>query len=166
MRKMGVRVWIQTLAIVCAATCAIALLIATLGGAAGAAVEHPESGQFVQPAQSAAQSTAGQSSSSQTSSNQRAASQSGAVQLQTYEGVVTDTHCGAKHSAAIAETAADCTRVCVHAGDHFALVDGEKMYVLEGERDALKRAAGERVKVIGTQNGNTISVVSVRSPQS
>jgi hypothetical protein len=83
---------------------------------------------------------------------------------QTYEGVVTDTHCGAKHTPAIPESAGDCTRACVHSGEHFALVNGDKLYVLEGENQLLNHAAGERVTVTGTLNGNTISVTSVRLP--
>ena len=56
------------------------------------------------------------------------------------------------------------TRACVHAGEHFALVNGDKVYVLEGERELLKRAAGERITLAGTLNGNTISVTAVRMP--
>ena len=80
---------------------------------------------------------------------------------QAYDGMITDTHCGAKHSAAIGLAAADCTRVCIHAGEEFALVDGDKVYALTGDRDALKRVAGQRAKIVGTLNGNTISVSSV-----
>jgi hypothetical protein len=87
--------------------------------------------------------------------------QSSAVESQTYDGMITDTHCGAKHSAAIGLAAADCTRVCIHSGEEFALIDGDKVYVLSGDRDALKRIAGQRVKIVGTLNGNTISVSSV-----
>ena len=75
--------------------------------------------------------------------------------------MITDTHCGAKHSAAIGKAAADCARVCVHGGEHFALVEGDSVYVLEGDTDALKRMAGERVRIIGSLNGNTIAVFSV-----
>jgi hypothetical protein len=84
-----------------------------------------------------------------------------AVAAETYEGIVTDTHCQAKHSAKAGLSAGDCTRACVHGGEHFALVDGDKAYTLEGESDALKRVAGERVKIAGTLNGNTITVASV-----
>jgi hypothetical protein len=87
--------------------------------------------------------------------------QSPAGQPQTYEGVITDTRCGARHSAVIGKTAADCTRICVHSGEHFALIDGDKMYVLEGEPALLKRLAGQRVKVTGTLAGNLITVASV-----
>lgn len=82
---------------------------------------------------------------------------------QTYEGMITDTRCGAKHSAAIGLGAADCTRACVHAGEQFALVDGENVYVLEGDRDALKRMAGERVRIAGVLEGNRIAVASVQA---
>jgi uncharacterized low-complexity protein len=85
-----------------------------------------------------------------------------AAATQTYEGVVTDTHCGAKHTPAIPESAGDCTRACVHSGEHFALVNGDKLYVLEGENQLLNHAAGERVTITGTLNGNIISVSSVR----
>jgi uncharacterized low-complexity protein len=122
-------------AIVGAIACALALLMATVGAAAAAAAaQETESGQ---PAQSSA------------------------AQPQTYEGMITDTHCGAKHSADKGRTAGDCTRVCVHGGERFSLVDGDKVYVLEGSPAALKRAAGQRVRIAGTLNGTTISVASV-----
>lgn len=79
----------------------------------------------------------------------------------TYEGVITDARCGAKHSAKIGATAGDCTRLCVHNGDAFALVAGDKMYLLEGESASLKRVAGERATIVGALNGNTIAVSSV-----
>jgi hypothetical protein len=87
--------------------------------------------------------------------------QSPAASTDTYEGIVTDTRCGAKHSANVGLSAADCTRACVHAGEHFALVDGDRTYVLNGEPDALKRMSGERVKIAGNLNDNTIEVLSV-----
>ncbi len=80
---------------------------------------------------------------------------------ETYEGVVTCSHCGARHSAKIAQTAADCARMCVHGGSQFALVDGEKVYLLDGNLEILKKAAGERVKIKGTMSGNTIHVVMI-----
>ena len=93
--------------------------------------------------------------------------QSGAalsIPPRSYEGVVTDTHCGAKHSAAIGDTAADCTRRCMRAGEQFLLVDGESSYLLEGDPQVLKQAAGLRVKITGTLSGGKISVTSVVVP--
>jgi hypothetical protein len=86
---------------------------------------------------------------------------SSSVPTHAYEGMITDTRCVAKHSAAIGLAAADCTRVCVHGGEQFALVDGDNVYVLEGDLPALKRMAGERVRIFGAINGNKISVSSV-----
>jgi len=84
-----------------------------------------------------------------------------AVPTQSYEGVITDTRCSAKHSAAIGMAAADCTRACVHGGEQFALVDGDTVYVLEGNPEQLKRMAGQRVRILGNLNGSKISVSAV-----
>lgn len=126
------RFWIETIALVCVIACAFALVIATLGAIAGAAVEEPESGQ------------------SRSSSSAR-----------TYEGMITDSHCGARHSAVIGRAAADCTLICVHGGEQFVLVDGDTTYSLEGDVIALKRLAGQRVRIVGTMDGRKISVTSV-----
>jgi hypothetical protein len=83
------------------------------------------------------------------------------TQEQTYEGMVTDTHCGARHEAAIGKGSSDCTRACVHAGAQFALVNGDKMYTLTGDLETLKRSAGQRSVIIGTLNGDTIAVSSI-----
>jgi hypothetical protein len=95
-------------------------------------------------------------------SGQSAAASS--IPPQSYEGVVTDTHCGAKHSAALGDAAAECTVRCLRAGEQFLLVDGDSSYLLEGETLALKRAAGQRVKIVGTASGGRISVTSVVEP--
>jgi hypothetical protein len=95
-----------------------------------------------------------------------ARAQSSAGQAQDYEGMITDTRCGAKHSAAVGMSAGDCARVCVHSGEHFALVDGDKTYTLTGDEATLKRMAGERVKIVGTLTGATISVESVTGGKS
>jgi hypothetical protein len=91
----------------------------------------------------------------------QAATSSIAAPQQTYEGVIADSRCGAKHSAAIGKTAADCTRACVHAGEQFVLVDGDAVYLLEGDLAVLKQVAGQRVKLVGSLNGNRISVSSI-----
>jgi hypothetical protein len=134
MKTKRVRFWIEMLALTSAIACVLALFLATLGSAVGAAETEQPSLQLAQ---------------------------SSSDQPQAYEGIVTDSRCGAKHSTSVGMTAADCTRVCVHAGEHFALVDGDKAYVLEGNTAALKPLAGQRVKVMGTLNGTTISVASV-----
>ena len=125
------RPWISTIALVGAIGCALALLTAVTAAAALGVPEILQSGP------------------------------SPAIPSQTYEGVITDTHCGAKHSAAIGATATDCTIRCVRAGEQFVLVDSETIYLLDGDLGALKRVAGQRVRIVGTLNGKTISVTAV-----
>ncbi len=128
------RFWLETIAVVSAIACALAMMIAALGMVAGSAAAEPLSNQ------------------SQPSSE---------IPVQNYEGLITDTQCGAQHSAAIGKTATDCTLACVHGGGQFALVDGDATYLLEGDLATLKRVAGQRVRVMGTLNGKKISVRSV-----
>ena len=142
MKRLKVHFRIELLALAGAIVCALTIFIASTR---------------------ASNSGAKESSSTPVAQSSQVTSEPGA---RTYEGVITDTHCGAKHSAKVGQAAADCTRTCVHSGARFALVDGDKMYVLEGEPVALKRAAGERVKIAGTLNGETISVTSVGAPTS
>lgn len=134
MRKLKVRWWAEILLLICALACGTALLLAARSDSATPAPANPK---------------------------QTESAQASAAAIETFSGIVTDTRCGAKHSAKVGLSAADCTRACVHAGEHFALVDGEKAYTLTGDAVALKRLAGDRVKVTGTLNGNTIAVVSV-----
>jgi hypothetical protein len=126
-------IWKQAIVRISIIGCGLAPIIATLGVVTGAS-KGLESGQ---------------------------ARPSSAIRRQAYEGIITDTQCGARHSAAIGRTAADCTVVCVRGGEQFALVDGDTSYLLEGDLVALKQVAGRRVRIIGTLNGEKISVTSV-----
>jgi hypothetical protein len=128
------RFWIELITLCTAIACALALLFATLGAAAGAATAEPEPSQ---------------------------ASELAPTQQHTYEGMVTCTRCGAKHKATIGKTATDCTLACVQGGAQFALVDGDKTYILLGDIVVLKRIAGQRVEVTGALHGNAIKVTSV-----
>lgn len=78
-----------------------------------------------------------------------------------YEGVITDAHCGAKHAPAIGESAADCTRRCAHAGDDFVLVDLDSAYVLKGDVYAFKKLAGARVRVTGKLDGKILTASTI-----
>jgi len=125
--------WVGTIALVSAIACILAFGIAALGAIAGTAVAAPTPNQ--------PDTEAGPQKS--------------------YDGMITDTRCGAKHSSAIGKTAADCTLVCIHGGEQFALVDGETVYSLEGETVQLKRVAGQRVRIVGALKGKKISVTSI-----
>jgi hypothetical protein len=81
---------------------------------------------------------------------------------QTFTGEVGDAMCGRQHMEG---TAADCTRTCVGKGSKFALVVGDKIYILDTtDKTALAtldKQAGKNATVTGTLNGDTIAVTSV-----
>lgn len=75
-------------------------------------------------------------------------------------GIVSDSMCGAHHMAKD-KSPAECTRLCVKQGQKYALVVGQKAYVLEGHEDELDKLAGQLVTVKGTVNGDMVNVASV-----
>jgi hypothetical protein len=91
-----------------------------------------------------------------------AASAAFAQTKQTLTGTVSDAMCGKKHMMEGA-SAAKCTRECVKSGSDFALVVGDKVYILKGSKSAIDKFAGEKVKVTGTMTGSTLSVASIRA---
>ena len=82
---------------------------------------------------------------------------------QTLTGEVSDAMCGAKHE--MPGKAADCTRGCIQHGSKYALVVGDKVYILEtsdkAALDKLNDLAGAKAKVTGEVDGTTITVKSV-----
>lgn len=136
------RVWIETLALGTGIACACALLIATLA-ALTATMTRPATAEAAQATPAAQTADAP------------------AEPLQTFEGMVTCSRCGAKHSAALGRTATDCTRQCVHSGANFALIEGDQTYQLTGNLAALKKVAGQRARLSGSIRGNTIHVRSI-----
>ena len=87
-----------------------------------------------------------------------------AAHKQTFTGEVGDAMCGRKHMEGEG-TPAECTRTCVSHGSKFALVVGDKIYVLDTTDKAalavLDKQAGKNATVTGTLNGDTIEVSSV-----
>lgn len=81
---------------------------------------------------------------------------------QTLTGTVTDTMCGRKHMMP-GKTDAQCIAECVKAGSKYALLVGDKLYLLQGDQKQLQQAAGKKVTVEGALNGNTISISSFRA---
>jgi len=127
------RFWIEIVTMGTAIAFALALLIATLGAAAATVWGQEENSQVV-PASSVAKS---------------------------YNGMVTCSKCGAKHSASLGRNATNCTMICIHGGSGFALVDGERVYQLHGDLTQLKKFAGQRAEVTGEAQGDTIEVSSI-----
>ena len=78
---------------------------------------------------------------------------------QSWTGVVSDSHCGAKHSEA-GKAAATCVGKCVAGGASYVLVSDGNVYQLDNQ-DKFKKLAGRSVTVTGTMNGDTINVASV-----
>ena len=82
---------------------------------------------------------------------------------QTFTGKISDTMCGAKHHEGIPPAA--CVRACVSHGAKYALLVGDKVYMLDTSDQAtlgqLNKLAWEEAKVTGTANGDTISVKSI-----
>jgi hypothetical protein len=141
------RFWIEIIALASGIAFAVALLIATLGAALSFTGE-PAVGQELPK-------TASQSVSVAHELPQVVTQADGS---QTYEGMVTCSICGAKHSAKLGASAANCTRNCVRTGASFSLVNGDKVYELDGDLTLLKKVAGQRARVVGVMHGNRIEV--------
>jgi hypothetical protein len=133
MPKSAACFWVDMLTLGTSTARGLALLLATLGAAAGTLAHQAGQNADAAPVQ------------------------------QRYEGMITDIKCGAKHQASIAKSAADCVRVCVHGGEKFAIVVGDRTYVLEGDPALLKKRAGQRAAIVGSLHGNTITVSAVAS---
>jgi hypothetical protein len=78
---------------------------------------------------------------------------------QTLTGEVGDAMCGTKHMEG---APAECTRTCVSHGSKYALVVGDKIYVLNTSDKAmlalLDQQAGKKATVTGTINGTSVDV--------
>ena len=86
------------------------------------------------------------------------------AQDQTLTGVVSNTHCGLKHSAPSASDAS-CVKSCVGRGASYALVVGDKIYTLEGGKTDLEKLAGLKASVSGHVDGTTVHVSKVAAAQ-
>lgn len=84
---------------------------------------------------------------------------------QTFTGTVGDAMCGAKH--VMPGNDASCTHGCISKGSKYALLVGDKVYVLDTTDkallDTLDKRSGEKITITGTENGNTITVTSVKT---
>jgi hypothetical protein len=78
----------------------------------------------------------------------------------TFNGMITDSSCGARHRKKSGQNSADCARECVRKGASYVLVDGDRRYRLIGGEDALDGLIGQRANVTGTRQGEAIVVTS------
>lgn len=79
----------------------------------------------------------------------------------TFTGTVSDTMCGAKHMTKD-KTAAECARECAKDGS-YALVVGDKVYTLSGDKETIGRFAGAKAVIEGDLAGSTIKVESIQA---
>ncbi len=84
------------------------------------------------------------------------------AQAETFTGTVSDTMCGKKHAMQGASPA-ECTRACVKNGADYALVVGDKVYTLKGDKTQLDKFAGAKVVVDGTTTGDTVTANSIKA---
>jgi hypothetical protein len=80
-----------------------------------------------------------------------------------YEGMVTDSRCGARHIKNSHLNPTECTRQCVQQGASYVLVDGSRRYKLVGSEEVLAKFAGQRIRISGARQGETIQVNSAMS---
>ena len=76
-----------------------------------------------------------------------------------WTGVVSDSHCGLKHSKASA-AAAKCVEKCVSGGGKYVFVSGGKLYQVEPQ-EKFQGMGGKGVTVTGTMEGDKITTESV-----
>jgi len=85
-----------------------------------------------------------------------------AASKQTLTGEVGDAMCGIKHMEG---APAECTRTCVAHGSKYALVVGDKIYVLNTSDKALlavlDQQAGKKATVTGSVDGMNVDVSTV-----
>lgn len=127
------RVWMESLFLTTAVACLVALFILTLVAAGTNTANSAPTPRQAGPA----------------------------AAEQTYEGVVSCSRCGARHSAALGQTAADCVRTCVRDGASFVLVDSDATYRLDGDISVLARLAGQRARIVGELDGKTLRIASI-----
>jgi hypothetical protein len=84
-----------------------------------------------------------------------------APKQQTFVGSISDDMCGVKHMMP-GQSDRDCTLECVKSGSKFVLADTAKNKVYKlSDQEKPKAFAGEKVKVIGTLQGDTMQVSSI-----
>ena len=77
-------------------------------------------------------------------------------------GTVTDAMCG-KHHMMKNASAAECTRACVKSGSDFALISGDKLYTLRGDKAQIDKFAGSDVVISGDLNGSVLTLHEIKS---
>ena len=81
----------------------------------------------------------------------------------TWDGLVTDTHCGTNCQRTSAMTPdRACVRLCVRKGSKYGLWYGNHVYTLEPQSKA-QRFAAVKVHVVGELSNGVITITSIAS---
>lgn len=80
--------------------------------------------------------------------------------MSSFNGMITDSYCGARHMRYTNLTPAQCAATCIRSGASYVLVDGDRRYKLSGGTRSLGKFLGTRASVSGTLQGDTILVNS------
>jgi hypothetical protein len=80
-----------------------------------------------------------------------------------FSGLVTDSHCGARHQRHSNLSPEACARACIRNGATYVLVNGDHRYNLSGSEETLSKLVGTRATITGTLDGGTIAVSSAGS---
>ena len=84
-----------------------------------------------------------------------------ALSAEEITGYISDSHCGAKHST-VSEKNTQCVEKCLKGGaDPVLVTDGKVMKIDAASKDKAVAMAGEKVKVEGTVEGDTVKVDSM-----
>jgi hypothetical protein len=88
----------------------------------------------------------------------------------TWNGVISDSMCGAKHPGGEHDgkkmTDADCAKACVneHGGKWVLVSEGKAIPIANQDFAGLKEHAGEKVALTGEMKGDSITVTKVEAP--
>ena len=79
-----------------------------------------------------------------------------------FTGTLADSMCSKKHATPTAASVA-CVKKCIADGADYALVSGDKVYTLKGDKAEMDKLAGMAVVVEGESDGKTITVKSIKA---
>lgn len=88
----------------------------------------------------------------------------GRADANTFVGLISDSDCGPRHKMRD-KSAEECTRACQRANADYVLLAGERIYRLKGDSNDVGVLAGQKAKITGTLQGNTIIVQGVTPAQ-
>jgi hypothetical protein len=139
------RFWLSLIALCVAVACGAAILLAIVTATTALAVTTTDESPLI----------------AKEEPSSSVAVQAASIRQRVLKGVVSDTACNAKH-VSNDKTAAECARNCVRHGAQYALISGEKVYLLEGDLVEVGELAGQRAEVVGSVDGDLLTVASIR----